>query len=103
MSRHFPDVTESGSGHRSEVAGFTPDGLPILGTLPGLPRAYFAVGFGGRGLSWAFVVADRLVDAMLNDAGFDLLSVERFKDGGLTNPRQGDNAVAGEGQRSRDT
>lgn len=102
-SRHFPDVAESRPGHRSEVAGFTPDGLPILGTLPGLPRAYFAVGFGGRGLSWAFVVAERLVDAMLNDAEFDLLSIERFKDGGLTNPREGDSAVAGGGQRSRDT
>jgi len=47
---------------RSGTMGFTPDGLPLVGQLPDLPQVYFAVGFGGRGLAWAFVAAERLVE-----------------------------------------
>ncbi len=66
--RHFPDVTaEMHSADRwSGVMGFTPDGLPLVGRLPKLPQVYFAVGFGGRGLAWSFVIADRLVHSMLD-------------------------------------
>jgi glycine/D-amino acid oxidase-like deaminating enzyme len=63
----------------SELMGFTADGLPLLGRLPGLPQAYFATGFGGRGLSWAFVAAERLVDAMLLGSDLGLLSAERLR------------------------
>jgi glycine/D-amino acid oxidase-like deaminating enzyme len=62
----------------SEVMGFTADGLPLVGKLPGLPQVYFAGGFGGRGLSWAFVVAERLVDAMLHGASLGLLAAVRL-------------------------
>lgn len=97
-SSHFPDVVGTSAGHRSETAGFSPDGVPILGTLPGLPRAYFAAGFGGRGLSWAFVAAERLVDALLNDAELGLLlSVDRFEEGGSRIQRRGDSVIAGGG------
>ncbi|MCP4540374.1 MAG: FAD-binding oxidoreductase [Chloroflexi bacterium] len=69
-SRHFPDanVEARGTNRWSGVMGFTPDGLPLVGRLPNLPQAYFAVGLGGRGLAWAFVVADQLVESMLNNA-----------------------------------
>jgi glycine/D-amino acid oxidase-like deaminating enzyme len=46
--------------------------------LPDLPRAYFAVGLGGRGLAWAFVVAERLVELMLHDADPGLFSAVRL-------------------------
>lgn len=82
VSRHFPEFDLKGADRWSEVMGFTPDGLPLLGQLPSLPQAYFAVGFGGRGLSWAFVVAERLVDAMLHDADLGLLSASRLENGG---------------------
>lgn len=86
VSRHFPEVDLGGVDRRTEVMGFTPDGLPLLGRVPGLPQVYFAVGFGGRGLSWAFVAGERLVDAMLHDADLGLLSTERFEDGGDGSP-----------------
>jgi hypothetical protein len=85
-SGHFPEVDLNGLDRWSEVMGFTSDGLPLLGALPGLPQAYFAVGFGGRGLSWAFVAAERLVEAMLNDADLGLLSADRLEDGRLHGP-----------------
>jgi glycine/D-amino acid oxidase-like deaminating enzyme len=77
-SRYFPQLDLTNADRWSEVMGVTPDGLPLLGHLPGLPRAYFAVGFGGRGLSWAFVIAERLVSAMLHDAELGLLSTRRL-------------------------
>ena len=61
----------------SGVMGLAPDGLPLVGVLPDLPRAYFAVGLGGRGLAWAFVVAERLVELMLHDADPGLFSAVR--------------------------
>jgi len=62
----------------SGVMGLAPDGLPLVGVLPDLPRAYFAVGLGGRGLAWAFVVAERLVELMLHDADPGLFSAVRL-------------------------
>jgi len=79
LSRHFPETDLSRLDRRMEVMGFTPDGLPMLGAVPGLPQVFFAVGFAGRGLSWAFVAAEQLVDAMLNDADLGLLSAERLE------------------------
>jgi glycine/D-amino acid oxidase-like deaminating enzyme len=78
VSRHFPEVPLNSVDRWSEVMGFTMDGLPLLGKLPGLPQVYFATGFGGRGMSWAFVVAERLVDAMLNGSALGILSAERL-------------------------
>ncbi|MGD9002448.1 MAG: FAD-dependent oxidoreductase [Anaerolineae bacterium] len=79
VSRHFPEVDLSSADRWSEVMGFTADGLPLLGRLPDLPEVYFAAGFGGRGLSWAFVAADQLVDAMLRGSHLGLLSAERLR------------------------
>jgi gamma-glutamylputrescine oxidase len=66
--RHFSDVAaEMHNADRwSGVMGFTPDGLPLVGRLPKLSQVYFAVGLGGRGLAWSFVIADRLVHSMLD-------------------------------------
>jgi len=77
-SRHFPEVEMHSADRRSGVMGFTPDGLPLLGRLPDLPQVYFAVGFGVRGLAWAFVVAERLVALMLHDANPGILSAARL-------------------------
>jgi len=83
VSRHFPELDLAKADKWSEIMGFTPDGLPLLGRLPNLPDAYFAVGFEGHGLSWAFVVAERLVSAMLHDAELGLLSARRLEEDDL--------------------
>lgn len=77
-SRHFPEVKTHNVSRRSGTMGFTPDGLPLVGQLPDLPQVYFAVGFGGRGLAWAFVAAERLVELMLHDADPGILSASRL-------------------------
>ena len=77
-SRHFPEVKTHSADRWSGTMGFTPDGLPLLGRLPNLPQVYFAVGFGGRGLAWAFVVAERLVALMLHETDPGLLSAARL-------------------------
>ena len=75
---HLPELQLRSGDSWSEMTGVTPDGLPLLGSLPGMPQVYFAVGFNGRGLSWAFVAAERLVNAMLRDGGLGLLSANRL-------------------------
>jgi glycine/D-amino acid oxidase-like deaminating enzyme len=70
-SRHFPEARIDDAQRWSGLMGLTPDGLPLIGSLPGLPQAHFAVGFGGRGLCWAFVVAERLAQLILHDSDPD--------------------------------
>lgn len=77
-ARYFPEVETRDSDRWSGMMGFTPDGLPLVGWLPHLPRVYFAVGLGGRGLAWTFVVADRLVELMLHDTDPGILSAARL-------------------------
>ena len=77
-ARHFPEVDAADAGRWSGVMGFTPDGLPLVGRLPGLPQVYFAVGLGGRGLAWAFVLAERLVELMLRGADPGILAPDRL-------------------------
>ncbi len=77
-SRHFPEVETAEVSRWSGVMGFTPDGLPLVGRLPDLPQVYFAVGFGGRGLAWAFAVAEQLLELMLHDTAPGILSAGRL-------------------------
>lgn len=77
-SRYFPEVQMHRVHRWSGIMGFTPDGLPLVGQLPDLPQVYFAVGFGGRGLTWAFAVAERLVAWMLHDTAPGILSAARL-------------------------
>jgi len=57
-SRHFPEVDTRNASRWSGIMGFTPDGLPLVGRLPNLPQAYFAVGpsamlrTGSHGKAW---------------------------------------------------
>jgi glycine/D-amino acid oxidase-like deaminating enzyme len=75
---HFADIEIRDADRWSGVMGFTSDGLPLVGTLPHLPQVYFAVGLGGRGLAWAFVVAERLIELMWRDADPGILSANRL-------------------------
>ncbi len=69
VEQHFADVEVEDSQRWSGVMGFTPDGLPLIGQLPGISGVHFAVGFGGRGLAWAFVVAERLAALVQGEEG----------------------------------
>jgi len=62
------------------IMGFSPDGLPLVGALPGRDglggRVWFCGGFTGHGMSMAFLTAREGVGAMLGQ-GRTLFPIER--------------------------
>ncbi len=77
VRRYFPGVEGNVIRRESGTVGCTPDGVPVVGALSHLPGVYFALGLGGWGLCWAFVVADRVVEMMLDGVSAGLLDAER--------------------------
>jgi len=53
----------------SGTMGFTPDGLPLVGPIPGYPsrNVWFCGGFTGHGMSLGFQTANHAVAAMLGE------------------------------------
>ena len=51
--------------------GSTKDGLAYIGPHPGFPRAYFALGFGGNGITFSAIAANILRDLFLGNANPD--------------------------------
>ncbi len=62
---HFPDVLAPVARRWAGIMGFSADGLPLVGRLPGLPQVGFALGFNGNGLALAAGVAERAVELLL--------------------------------------
>ncbi|KAL5998096.1 hypothetical protein ACLOJK_009031 [Asimina triloba] len=52
-------------GHRP----YTPDGKPIIGPVPGLPRVFLATGHEGGGLCLALGTAEMVADMILGNTG----------------------------------
>ncbi len=49
----------------------TADGLPFFGQHPEVPRAWFALGFGGNGITFSMIAAEIIRTALLGDADPD--------------------------------
>lgn len=66
LGRSSLNITARWSG----TMGFSPDGLPLIGPLPGWPdaRVWFCGGFTGHGMSMAYRCARSCVEAMLDGA-----------------------------------
>lgn len=55
---HFPDLAPAPVTHRwAGVMAFTPDGLPVVGPMPGEDGLYVAGGYTGHGFGYAFLAA----------------------------------------------
>ena len=78
LAKYFPDVQAPVAHRWSGIMGFSCDGLPLVGTLPGKPRVGFAVGFTGHGLALAAAAAERAVDKLLNGVSAGAVDVARF-------------------------
>lgn len=52
--------------------GETKDGLPYIGTVPRFPHGYFALGYGGNGITFSLIAADLLLDLFLQRRNPDL-------------------------------
>lgn len=46
------------------IMGFTPDELPLVGRVPGMPNVWLCGGYTGHGLGFAFHCARRLADSL---------------------------------------
>ena len=66
LRTRFPDVDEPVAQRWAGIMGFSVDGLPLVGMLPGQSRIGFAVGFTGHGLAMGAGTAERAVDMLLN-------------------------------------
>jgi len=57
-------VTARVSHRWAGIMGFTPDGLPLIGPLPGVPGVHVCAGYTGHGLGFAVHAARRLAGAL---------------------------------------
>ena len=62
----FPGLEYKPEFNWSGVFGSTEDGLPFIGSLPGKPNAYFALGFGGNGITFSLMAAEMITDLIVN-------------------------------------
>lgn len=77
----FPALRDVPVTHRwSGTMGFSRDGLPICGAVPGAPGALAAVGFTGHGFGFAFLAGRALAEIALEgrSAFADAFSSRRF-------------------------
>lgn len=78
MTRVIPALEGRRVTHRwGGVMGFSGDGLPFIGELPGRPRSKFLAGHTGHGFGFSFLSAKRLVDLALDGAPVGWLSARR--------------------------
>lgn len=67
----FPDITFNQEFSWSGTFGSTVDGLPFIGTYNGSPRTYYALGFGGNGITFSVIAAEIIRDALLGKRNED--------------------------------
>ncbi|MES2775489.1 MAG: FAD-binding oxidoreductase [Bacteroidota bacterium] len=75
----FPGVPFKSEFNWAGTFGSTKDGLPFIGTYKPLPNSYFALGFGGNGITFSQVAADIIRDLVLGrkNADASIFSFER--------------------------
>ena len=65
FKRMFPDVPFHVSHAWGGTFAETRDGLPYIGQTPEWPNAYFALGYGGNGVTMSVIAADIIADLCL--------------------------------------
>jgi gamma-glutamylputrescine oxidase len=78
LREKFPDIDVPIERRWAGIMGFSVDGLPLVGTLPGKPRVGFAVAFHGHGLAMGAGTAERAVDHLLNGTDPGAVSAGRL-------------------------
>lgn len=72
FSRLFSDIPIEVDWRWGGTFGETRDGLPYIGTVPQFPHGYFALGYGGNGITFSLIAADLLLDLFLERRNPDL-------------------------------
>lgn len=76
----FPAIDYKPEFSWSGIFGSTKDGLPFIGSLPGKPNGYFALGFGGNGITFSLMAAEMITAMIMKGKSkhSDLFSFERI-------------------------
>jgi glycine/D-amino acid oxidase-like deaminating enzyme len=61
----FPEIPFEISTAWAGTFGKTKDGLPYIGEYPGIPRTWFALGYGGNGITYSLIAARLFRDKLL--------------------------------------
>jgi glycine/D-amino acid oxidase-like deaminating enzyme len=77
----FPDLRFEVAYAWAGTFGETEDGLPYIGAAPEFPNGYFALGYGGNGITYSMIAADILRDAILGRPNPDatLFRFDRYR------------------------
>ncbi len=81
LATHFPALADLAVERRwSGTMGFSPDGLPVLGSIPDVPGAHFAAGFTGHGMGYALRFGQLAARTLLGqpDDAADLFAASRL-------------------------
>jgi glycine/D-amino acid oxidase-like deaminating enzyme len=65
FSELFPGIPVDAACSWAGTFAQTKDGLPYIGTLPQFPLCYFALGYGGNGITFSLLAAEILRDTLL--------------------------------------
>lgn len=71
LHQMFPDVPFKVDYSWAGTFAETADGLPYIGTIRQLPHTYFALGYGGNGITFSQLAADILTDLLLDKPNKD--------------------------------
>ncbi|MBK8136380.1 MAG: FAD-binding oxidoreductase [Chloroflexi bacterium] len=77
LATRFGDVKAKVDRRWAGIMGFTPDGLPLVGTLPDMPDVGFAAGFNGHGLALGAGTGERAVEMLLHGTHPGAVSASR--------------------------
>ena len=69
--RYFPEIAVEPAYAWAGTFAETEDGLPFIGQHPAFPRALFALGYGGNGITFSFVAAGIIRDLCLGRKNAD--------------------------------
>ncbi|MCB9526636.1 MAG: FAD-binding oxidoreductase [Myxococcales bacterium] len=79
LKRHFPALAHARVAYRwAGTMGFSQDGMPIIGALPGRSDLYCVAGFTGHGIGWGFKAGQLLADLLLHGKTPPHVSTRRF-------------------------
>jgi glycine/D-amino acid oxidase-like deaminating enzyme len=72
FARLFPGIPLEVDWMWGGTFGETRDGLPYIGTIPQFPHGYFALGYGGNGITFSYIAANLLLDLFRQRRNADL-------------------------------
>ncbi len=76
----FPSISFKPEFSWTGTFGATKDGLPFIGPYPALPNSFFALGFGGNGITFSQIAGEMLADVISGQKNKDapLFSFKRI-------------------------